>query len=144
MKVECGSIHAIALPGGLRAVVKDVAEMAAAPAAMHFRAGHEETAVRLCLDRLLDRRRETRPPGSAIELGIGGEQRLAATGAVVDALAVLLVERARTGAFGSVLAQPDTAQETACAATPPRSTRLRIPSPPHVFGRRGDPIDPLP
>ena len=45
MKVERGSIHAIALTGGLRAVVKHVAEMAAAPAAMHFCAGHEQAAV---------------------------------------------------------------------------------------------------
>src|ERR1700752_5498057 len=75
MKVECRSVHAIAQPGGLRAIVKDVAEMAAAPAAMHFGAGHEETAVGLGLDPLLDRRREAPPPGSPGGRGVGGETR---------------------------------------------------------------------
>src|SRR6516164_339274 len=105
MKVKRRPIHAIAQPGGLRAIVENVAEMAAAAAAMHLGAGHEEAAVGLRLDRLLDRRRKARPSRSAVELGIGGEQRLAATGAVVDALAVFLVERARAGALGAVLAQ---------------------------------------
>jgi hypothetical protein len=105
MKIERRSIHAIAQTGRLRAVVKDVTEMAAAPAAMHFGASHKQTAVGLRFDRLLDRRRETRPTGSTIELGVGGEQGLTATSTVIDALPVLLVEWARTGAFGTVLAQ---------------------------------------
>src|SRR5262249_28297679 len=105
MKVECRSVHAIALPGGLRTVVKNVAEMAATIAAMHLGAGHKQTTVGLRLNRLFDRRRKTRPTGSAVELCIGGEQRLTAAGTVVDALAVLLVERARTGTSGAVLAQ---------------------------------------
>src|SRR6516165_2376525 len=105
MKVKRRPIHAIAQPGGLRAIVENVAEMAAAAAAMHLGAGHEAATVGLRLERLLDRRRKARPSRSAVELGIGGEQRLAATGAVIDALAVFLVERARAGAFGAVFAQ---------------------------------------
>src|SRR6516225_3259248 len=105
MKVERRSIHAITQPGRLRAVVENVAEVAAAAAAVHFGAGHEKAAVGLRLDRLLDRRRKARPAGSAVELGVGGEQRLAATGTMVDAFAVLLVERARSSTLGAVVTQ---------------------------------------
>src|SRR5207253_4634161 len=68
-------------------------------------AGHEEAAVGVGLDPVLERRREARPAGTAVELGAGVEQGLAAAGAVIDPGAVLLVERARPGALGAVLAQ---------------------------------------
>src|ERR1700726_4588680 len=82
-----------------------MAEMAAAAAAMHLGAGHEKAAVGVGLDHLFERRREARPAGAAVELRAGVEQGLAAAGAVVDPGAVLLVERARAGALGAVLAQ---------------------------------------
>src|SRR5215472_684090 len=94
MKVEGGTVHAVTQSAGLRTVVEDVAEMAAASAAVHFGAAHEETSVGLSLDRTVDRRREAGPTGSAVELGGRGEQRLAAAGTVIDTLAVFLVERA--------------------------------------------------
>src|SRR6266478_10190133 len=58
MKVECGTIHAVAQPGGLRAVVKDMAEVAAALTAMDFGTSHKNAAVGLRLDSLVDRRPE--------------------------------------------------------------------------------------
>src|SRR5580700_1845574 len=82
-----------------------MAEMPAAAAAMHLGAGHEKAAVGVGLDHLFERRREARPAGAAVELRAGVEQRLAAAGAVIDPGAVLLVERARPGALGAVLAQ---------------------------------------
>src|SRR6266446_3348188 len=108
VKVERGAVHAVAQAGGLRTIVKYVAEVTAALAAMHFGTGHEKTAVGLRLDCLLNRRREARPAGAAVEFGVRGKQRLAATGAAVDALAILLVERARSRAFGAVVAQHST------------------------------------
>src|SRR5216683_931556 len=105
VEVERYAVHAIAQPGRLRPVLEDMAEMPAAPAAMHLGAGHEEAAVGVGLDHILERRREARPAGAAVELGGGVEQGLAAAGAVIDPGAVLLVERARAGALGAVLAQ---------------------------------------
>src|SRR5207302_6825204 len=46
-----------------------------------------------------------RPAGAAVEFAAGVEQRLAAAGAVINPGAILLVERARAGAFGAMLAQ---------------------------------------
>ena len=45
MEHQRESVHAVAQAGGLRAVVEDVAEMAAAAAAMDFGAQHAEGAV---------------------------------------------------------------------------------------------------
>ena len=55
LKLERGPVHAIALPGRLRAVVEDMAEVAAAAIAMHFGASHEKTAVSLRFDCLVER-----------------------------------------------------------------------------------------
>jgi len=105
MKIERHTIHAVALAGGLRTIVEDVAEMAAAAAAMHLGSGRKKAAVGFGVNRLIERRPEARPTRPAVEFGIRGEERLAATGTVVDAGAVLFVERARPGAFGPVLPQ---------------------------------------
>src|SRR5271155_1039220 len=79
--------------------------MAAAAAAMNFGPRHEEAAVGLGFDRVVERRPKARPAGATVELGIRREKRLAATGAVKDPGAVLLIERARSGPFGAVLPQ---------------------------------------
>src|SRR5260370_29026348 len=80
-------------------------EMAAAAAAMHLGAAHEEAPVGFGPARILDRRGEARPTGAAVEFAAGVEQRLAAAGAVINPGAMLLVERARAGAFGAMLPQ---------------------------------------
>src|SRR6266404_4676648 len=69
VKVERDAVQAIAQPGRLRPVLEDMAEMPAATAAMHLGAGHEEAAVSVGLDPILERRREARPAGAAVELG---------------------------------------------------------------------------
>src|SRR5262249_14129085 len=105
MEDQRKTVHAIAQAGRLRAVVEDVAEVAAAAAAMHFGAGHAEGAVLGGADRILQRLVEARPASAALELGVGGEQRQVAAGAGENALAMLLQERARAGALGTLLAQ---------------------------------------
>ena len=65
----------------------------------------EEAAVLGGPDRPLDRRPEARPARPAVELGIGGEQRQIACGAQVGAGPIFLVERARPGTLGAVLAE---------------------------------------
>src|SRR5689334_16037926 len=105
MEHQREAVHAIAQAGRLRAVVEDVAEMAAAAAAMHLGAQHAEGTVLGGADGVFERLVEARPAGPAFELGIGGEQRQVATGAGEDALAMLLEERAGAGALGALLAQ---------------------------------------
>src|SRR6185312_3546363 len=105
MKVERHAVHAVALPGWGRPVLKNMPEMSAAAPAMHLGAAHKEAPVGLGFDRVLKRRPEARPAGAAVEFGAGVEQRLTTAGAVIDPGAILLVERARAGAFGAMLAQ---------------------------------------
>src|SRR5690348_6033151 len=105
MKVERRAVHAIAQAGGSRPIFEDMPEMPAATPAMDLGAAHEKAPVGFGLDRLLERRREARPAGAAVEFAASVEQRLAAAGAVIDPGAILLIERARAGALGTVLTQ---------------------------------------
>src|SRR6185437_15354380 len=102
---ERNAVHAIALAGRLRAVVKEMTEMAAAFLAVDLGAGHEKTGVGVGFDRAVHRRVKARPARPAIEFCRGLEQRLATPGAMIDAGIVFLVEGARAGALGAVLAQ---------------------------------------
>src|ERR1700691_3501634 len=90
--------------GRRRAVFEDVAEVAAATAAMHFGTGHAPAAVGRCLDRARHWIVETRPASAALEFLLRVEQRLIAGGAIERAGAFLVIERAAAGAFSAVLA----------------------------------------
>src|SRR5437764_961730 len=79
--------------------------MATAAAAMDFGSRHEKAAVGLGFDRVVERRPKARPAGAAVEFGVRRKERLSAPGAVIDPGAVLLIEGARSGAFGAVLPQ---------------------------------------
>src|SRR5271154_6407423 len=105
MEHQRETVHAVAQSGRLRAVVKNVAEMAAAAPAMNFGAGHAEARVLGFTDRILQRLIKARPSGAALELGLRGEQRQVAAGAGEGALAVLLEQRARARTLGAFLAQ---------------------------------------
>src|SRR5579862_1562477 len=105
MKHQREAVHAVAQSGRLRAVIEDVAEMAAATAAMNFGAQHAEGAVLRLADRVLQRLIEARPAGAALILGLGREQRQVAARAGEDALAMLLEQRARSRPLGALLAQ---------------------------------------
>src|SRR5688500_16046153 len=97
------AVHAPALPGGRRAVVEDVTEMAAAAPAMDFGPGHEQGVVGAGADRAGDRPGEARPAGAAFELVLRAKHGKVAASAQEIAAAMLPVERAASGALGALL-----------------------------------------
>src|SRR5215217_5031767 len=90
LQVECDAVHAPPLPAGLlRPVVKDMAKVRVAACAAHLRA---DRPVRAVLDELdgvgRDRLGEARPAGARVVLRPAIKERVAAGGAVVEALFV--------------------------------------------------------
>src|SRR5450631_3380508 len=80
-----------------------MAKMSAAAPAMHFGAFHPETPVGFGAHRTFDRTPETRPAGSAIELGLRLEECQFAGGADEDALAMLVKQRAAACSFRGLM-----------------------------------------
>src|SRR5215204_4706555 len=105
LELQRDAVHAVALPRRLRSVRKHVPEVAAALRAVDFGPRHPVARVGGGFHRLIERCKEAGPSGSALELRVGRKQRLAAVGAAEGAGALFLVEGARAGAFGAVLAQ---------------------------------------
>src|SRR5690606_20537486 len=105
LELERHAVHAVALAGRLRAVVEDMAEMAAAARAMHLGADHAEAVIRGGGNRILARRPEAGPAATGVELGVGIEQHLAAAGAEETARPEFAVERAGMRPLGGMLAQ---------------------------------------
>src|SRR5256885_1530680 len=99
------AVHAVAQARGLGAVVEDMAQVAAAAAAMHLGAQHAVGAVLARGHGLVQRLPEAGPAGAAVELGLGREQRQRAARAGKGAGAVLLVQGAGAGALRAFLAQ---------------------------------------
>src|ERR1700710_3034681 len=80
--------------------------MAVALRAQHLGADHAVGHVTLLVDMAVDGRRgKARPAAAGIELGVGLEQRLAATGAGIGAGAMLVLILAGERPFGRLLAQ---------------------------------------
>src|SRR6478609_1078355 len=104
-EIHRDAVHAVAQAGRLRAVVEDVAEMAAATAAMHFGAHGAEREVRARRDGLVERRPEARPAGMAVEFRARRKQVEPAAGAGKAPRAMLVVERTRVRAFGAFVTQ---------------------------------------
>src|SRR5712692_6627346 len=104
-ELERGPVHAVAEARRLRAVVEDVAEVTTAAPAVHLGANHAEAPVPGGADTVIDRRPEAGPPRAAVELGFRREERQVAARAVEGAATVFLVERARAGVLGPVLAE---------------------------------------
>src|SRR5690349_5154670 len=99
-------VDAIALAGGRRAVLEDVAEMSAAAPAMHLDALHSVTAVALQTHRArIGGPCEARPAGAALELLLRPEQLGAAAGAEEPSGLVVVVESARERPLGALLPQ---------------------------------------
>src|SRR5919107_1172214 len=90
LQVECDTVHAPPLPAGLlRPVVEDVAKVRVAACAAHLRADHPVRAVPDELDGVgRDRLGEARPAGARVVLRPAIKERVAAGGAVVEALFV--------------------------------------------------------
>ena len=105
MEYQPEPVNAVAQTGRFRTVVEDMAEMAAAAAAVHLGAQHAVGAVLGLADIAFDRLIEARPAGAALEFRLRGEQRQVAPGAGKGALAMLLEQRARARPLGALLAQ---------------------------------------
>src|SRR6516164_9131524 len=104
LEVHRHAVDAIALVGRRGAVVEDVAEVAAAAAAMHLGAQHAIAAIDLLLDRARNRIIEARPAGAALEFPGRHEQRLAAAHTGKRAGALFVVEGAAAGRLGAMRA----------------------------------------
>src|SRR5208283_5916774 len=102
LEVHRHAVDAVAQMRRRRAVLEDVAEMAAAAAAMHLGAHHAVAAIGRGLDRAGHRIFEARPAGAALEFLLGGEQRLTAAGAGKRAGTLLVIERAAPRRLGAV------------------------------------------
>src|SRR5262249_46566762 len=94
LKIHRYPIDAVPQMGGRRAVVEDVTEMTAAPAAADFGAGHAVAPVNRGFDRSFHRIVEARPAGAAVEFLLRHEQRLGAPRTYKGAVAFFVIERA--------------------------------------------------
>ena len=99
------TIAAIAQPGRPGTVFKDVAVMTIAVCAVVLGALHKQFAVRVCVERVLDRAKETRPAGTAVEFHVRPEKRMPATGTNESAFAMFIVERTGETAFRAFISQ---------------------------------------
>ena len=106
LKGHGNPVHAVAQTCYLGAIVKYVAEMPAAAAAMDLYADHAERSVpRRTYNLFIQWRPETWPAGAALELGLGRKQAVIAAGAGEDARAMLIEERARKRPLSGTLPQ---------------------------------------
>ena len=105
-EVERDTVHAVAQAGGFWSIGEDVAQMPAAIGALNFRAHRKPRAVLggfhgIGTERLI----EARPTGARLKFGFGWKQLLATAGTGEHALSLFGVQRAGTGALGTMLAQ---------------------------------------
>src|SRR5438876_4918060 len=106
LQFQCRRVDAVTLPGGLRAVREDVAEMAAAVRAHDLGAHHAEGLVPLLIDRLLAGGRVERGPAAAgVVLRVGDEELGATAGTVVCARLEHMVVLARERALRALFAE---------------------------------------
>ncbi len=99
-------IHTVAQVGGWRPVFEDMAEMATAASAVHFGSWHEQFAIDSCADVVRGNGfKKGRPAGAAVELRLGDEEDVVATGADVGAGLGDCEASALEGGLGSLLAQ---------------------------------------
>ena len=106
LKSQGIAVHAVALAGGLGAVVEDVAEVAATFGAHNLVAAHAKAIIRSHLNTGgSGRGEEAGPAGARLKLGIGGEEQVVVGGAIVGTDGVVIVVFAGEGALGTLLAQ---------------------------------------
>lgn len=104
-KLQCHAIITIAQTRRCRAVIEDVAVVAAAAGAVIFRSGHPKLIVFLEAERAFAIVPEAWPAGAAIIFGRAIENRQIAAGAMENALALFIVQRRGEGALSGFLAQ---------------------------------------
>src|SRR4030095_2205978 len=106
LEVERCGVHTVAQPLGGRSVVEHGAQVRVAAAAQNLGAGHVETVVLVGLHaRLGGGHGEAGPAGARIELRARVEERIAARGARVRAVGVMVPVLSGEGAFGSLFAE---------------------------------------
>src|SRR5690348_8466451 len=93
------TVHAIAQPGRLRTVVEHVTEVTTAAPTEHLGACHADAVVLALEYGTVERLPETRPPGAAVEFGVGGKQVERAARTTEHPVPVLIVERAAVRRF---------------------------------------------
>src|SRR5215204_1407997 len=104
-ELEREPVVAPALSGRARTVVEHGALMSATPHAVIFSTRDDQPVVAVGAHTPGDRLVEAGPPGAAVELRPGVEQRQLAGGADEGAAALFLVERAREGALRPLFEQ---------------------------------------
>lgn len=101
-KIHRHAIDAIAQMRRWRAVWKDMAEVAAAAAAMHLRSAHAMAAIHSAFDGAVNRIVKARPAGAAFKFFGGREKTLAASGANKRTRPLFVIERATSGRLGAM------------------------------------------
>src|SRR5262245_41854257 len=104
LEIHRDAVDAVPQMGRRRAVGEDMAEVAAAAAAMDLGAPHAVAVVERFLDCTGLWVVEARPAGAALELGLRHEQFLPAAGTRKRARALLIIERAASRRLGAMLA----------------------------------------
>src|SRR4051812_7763156 len=106
LELQRGRVDAVSQARRSRTVRENVTEMAAAFGAQHLGADHSVAGIPLLVDMALcGGLGEARPAAAGLELGVGGEQHVAATGADICAGAVVVLILAGEGTLGRLLAQ---------------------------------------
>lgn len=105
-KIKADAVDAVAQTRGLWSIIEDVTLMASAAGAMNLGASHAQTAVFPFHDIGSDGRlRKTGPAGAGVELVRGGKELGGATRTMELTSAVLGIQRAGEGPFGSFLSE---------------------------------------
>src|SRR5581483_2853171 len=102
LKLHGDAVDAVAQPGRRRPILEDVAQVAAAAAAVHLRADHAVAFVDRGLDGARNGIVEGGPAGAALELPLRHEQGLVTARAEERAGPLLVVERAAARRLGAV------------------------------------------
>jgi hypothetical protein len=105
LKAQRNTINAVPESRRWRTVLEHVAEMSTALTAVHFGTNHSEAAIGGRRDRALERCEKAGPPGPALELPLGSEERLATTGTTERSWTVLTEESTRSGRLSRMLPQ---------------------------------------
>src|SRR4029077_19304881 len=100
-ELERDAVVAVPQSGRRRAVLEQVAVVAAAPFAVVLGARVDQVEVLLAVEHARDGREEGGPAGARVELHLGGEERQVAAGAGKDAGTLLFVQRAGARALGA-------------------------------------------
>src|SRR5690349_15199493 len=104
-ELEGDAVVAVPQTGRRRAVVEEVAVVAAATLAVVLGARIDEVHVLLGVEDARDAREEGRPAGARVELHLRSKERQVAARAGKDAGALLVIERAGARHLGALLAQ---------------------------------------